>query len=380
MAESYAALAMSAKGQLNAIAVDCDKYSDVCGNYGITGFPTLRLYNNSEMIPFSGLRTKAGMLRWLQEKGAYTALRSIRVQELDTELHRSRAGFLYLGSPTAPAEEKHWVDLAAIEYDHGALLYSTDPELLRRFPAPSRTTGYNSVGSRILAFKEYQTQPSSALELNTLPADDGDAARDKIVHWLQLHGHELLSEVDSKKLKATLDNDERQPIVLAVLGADTNDASVLSAQIDSVRKLAAAWAKQASSHVEDTPRFVWLDHERYPTLLQEKFRVDVQQVPQLFYFRPADHTMMPYSGATLPEESTALAWLSAIQAGSVSGVSYGSVFDRTFASMRTSGTTAQSFLSAHPLLSLIIVVGVLLLIPRVRQAIRPVAQGYRKLV
>lgn len=378
MAPEFAKLAVSVKGQVNAIAVDCEKYSDVCMKYEVRGYPTLRVYNNGNVSHYQSVRTKQAMLSFLQEQGVYTSLHPIRAQELDSELSHARVSFLYLSAPAAQADERNMVDLAGIEYDHGKLLYSTDPELLRRFPAASQKTGYSSIGSRLLVFKEYQSQPSAALELQTLSTNMQDA-RDQVLQWFERHGHERLAQVDGDSLQKTLENNLGQSVVLAVLGADTNDATALSAQVDSVRQLANSWSKKEALNADAALRFVWLDAERHQDLL-ERYHVDIAQVPKLLYFRPTDHTVVPYDGSTWLEQSAVLAWLNRVQSGDVVGGRYGSMLDRTISSVRSTGSEAGSLVQRHPLLVLLLVVVGLLMIPRVRRAIRPVAQGYRKLV
>ena len=379
MAPEYAKVAVSVKGQVNAIAVNCEKYSDLCLKYNIKGFPTLRVYANGNSTAFQGERTKQTMLSFLQEQGAYTSLHGIRAQELDAELSRARVSLLYLVSPTAPATEKDAVDLAAIAYDHGSVLHATDPELLRRFPAASRAGASDgSSGSRLLVFKEYQSQPSAALELQTLPTNAADASA-QIEQWFERHGHERLAQVDGDSLQHTLENAQGQPVVLAVLGADTNDATALNAQVDSVRQLANAWAQKEALDQDTTLRFVWLDAERHRDLLDE-YSVNVAKVPQLLYFRPTDHMVVAYDGDTWLEQNAALAWLTRAQTGGVSGGRYGSMLGRTMSTVRHSGRKAGSVVQEHPLFVVLLVVLGLLLNPKTRRMLRPVTRGYRKLV
>ncbi|WFC93528.1 protein disulfide-isomerase [Malassezia brasiliensis] len=375
----YAKVAVSVKGQVNAIAVNCEKYSDLCLKYSIRGFPTLRVYANGNSTAFQGERTKQTMLSFLQEQGAYTSLHGIRAQELDVELRRSPVSFLYLASPTAPATEKDAVDLAAIAYDHGSVLHTTDPELLRRFPAVSRAgaSGAGS-GSRLLVFKEYQSQPSAALELRTLPTNRADASA-QVEQWFERHGHERLAQVDGDSLQRTLENAQGQPVVLAVLGADTNDATALNAQVDSVRQLANAWGQKEALDQDMTLRFVWLDAERHRDLLSE-YSVDVAKVPQLLYFRPTDHMVVAYDSDMWLEQNAALAWLMRVQTGNVSGGRYGSMLGRTMSTVRHSGRKAGSVVQEHPLFVILLVVLGLLLNPKTRRMLRPVTRGYRKLV
>lgn len=378
MAGEFTKLSVSVKGQVNAIAVDCPKYSDLCQKQHIKAYPTLRLYRGGNMTAHQGERSKQAMLAFLQKQGAYSSLHSIRTQDLDSELRQTRVKFLYIAAPSATESEKNAVDLAGIDYDHGKILYATDLELLRRFPHTSHDTGYASVGSRLLVFKEYQTQPSAALELPTLSSKESNI-RKEAFEWFQRHGYERLAQVDSDTLHDTLENMHGQSVVLAVLGADTNDASALSAQVDSVHQLANAWSQREASSANAAVRFVWLDGERYPHLLK-RFNVHVAQVPKLLYFRPTDHTVVAYDGSTWLDQNAAFSWLENAHAGGLPGSRYGSMLDRTMTSMRHSGSEAQSLVQTHPLLTILLVVGLLFVIPRVRSAIRPMTHGYRKLV
>ncbi|WFD42758.1 protein disulfide-isomerase [Malassezia psittaci] len=379
MAPEYAKLAVSVKGHVNAIAVDCEKYSDLCTKYNVPYYPTLRLYNDGNMTVQQGERTKSAMLAFLQEQGVYTSLSGVRAQELDSELRRSHVNFLYLAAPSVSNEEKQIVDSAGIEYDHGKLLYATDPELLRRFPSSVRdNAGYSSVGSRLLVFKESQSQPSGVLELDSLPSNSKEAQA-QILQWLERNGHERLAQIENESLEDILEDTQGLSVVLAVLGADTNDASALSSQLDSVRQLANSWAKKEAIQNEALLRFAWLNVEQYRAEL-EQYNVNLAHVPQLLYFRPLDHTVVSYQEKTWLEQSAALDWLSRVQTGAVTGGRYGSMLGRTYSSVRRSGGKAGSVVQDHPFFVLLLVIVGLLLNPRVRRMIRPMARGYRKLV
>lgn len=376
MAKDYAALADAVKGQVNTIAVNCDKYSDLCQAHNVTGYPTLRSYVNGTVSSFpSGPRTKQAMLSWLQTLGIYAPLPRLQASELAQELAKNRVLFLYLGAPSASEQEKEVVGAAAIAYGQAPVFYATGPELLQRFPALATAAGYASIGSRLLVFKESASEPAAALELSSVTEQGVDAGRDHVLHWLQTEGHERVTEMDASNVQELLYT-QKHPLVLAVLGSTAAQPAPVSAQLDQARQLASAWAKDDP---QGTVRFAWVDGERSAALVERHLHTGSR--PLLVYLRPIDHTMANYTAPdALVNQKATLAWIRTAHAGSIARVSYGSTLDRALGSIRTSGATAQTVVVRHPWWILFVGVLLLLLSPPVRRRLFPATQGYRKLV
>jgi protein disulfide-isomerase-like protein len=52
----------------NLANVDCTVQNEVCGKFGVSGYPTLKFFINGKAKDFKGERTKTGIIAWIDEK------------------------------------------------------------------------------------------------------------------------------------------------------------------------------------------------------------------------------------------------------------------------------------------------------------------------
>lgn len=64
----YEKLAKAYKGTLNIVAVNCDDHPMVCRRNGVTGYPTIKLFQDGEAKVFEKHRTVDLMTKFLDEE------------------------------------------------------------------------------------------------------------------------------------------------------------------------------------------------------------------------------------------------------------------------------------------------------------------------
>ncbi|XP_028305825.1 protein disulfide-isomerase A3 [Gouania willdenowi] len=69
LAPEYEAAATRLKGIVSLAKVDCTVNSNVCGKYGVSGYPTLKIFRDGEMSgPYDGPRTADGIVTFLKKQ------------------------------------------------------------------------------------------------------------------------------------------------------------------------------------------------------------------------------------------------------------------------------------------------------------------------
>lgn len=49
--------------------LDCTAHKNVCEKYGITGYPTVKMFRkNAEPVKYDHARTKEAMMKWIDER------------------------------------------------------------------------------------------------------------------------------------------------------------------------------------------------------------------------------------------------------------------------------------------------------------------------
>ncbi|WFD29184.1 protein disulfide-isomerase [Malassezia sp. CBS 17886] len=384
MKPAYEDLGRVLQGQVNTVAVDCVRFSDLCQQaFNIHAFPTLRLYRNGSFVPYEhGERTQKAMLQWIAGQGAYEALRPVAQAAFGGVLQEHPVVFLYLDGSGAPGERQIAAQARLAADSRAPFLSTTDPVLVDRYAekgAPRNGTAARA--SSLLVFKDGRADPMARLSMHSVAGFSVSAGVDQVSQWIGAQGRELLQALTDKDLHAALYNTAQAPVVLGLLRAIPTAPQ--DEQVRAMEALALAWHAAAPS---TDVRFAWLDARQWQPLFTQEYHVEVGTPPQLFYVDTRQnryYTLPSVAGNAALDTPHAVAWIKAVRAGKVDARPFGSVLDRTLSTVRVSSASAQSVVAAHPFLALLVVVGALLLVPRVRCALlslRGTRAQYRKLV
>ncbi len=116
------------------IKVDCTVETKVCGKYGVSGYPTLKIFKAGEVFSdYQGPREADGIVKYMRTKAGPSSkdLTSVEAAEkfLDNFEH-SIVGFFKSADSAFVAEFKKVADELAESY---RFAYSSNPEVLAKF-------------------------------------------------------------------------------------------------------------------------------------------------------------------------------------------------------------------------------------------------------
>ncbi|KAJ8247491.1 hypothetical protein GJAV_G00247020 [Gymnothorax javanicus] len=108
LAPEYEAAATRLKGKVPLAKVDCTANSNVCGKYGVSGYPTLKIFRDGEESgPYDGPRTADGIVSHLKKQAGPASVEIKTAAELEKfvgDRDASVVGLFADGGSTAQAE------------------------------------------------------------------------------------------------------------------------------------------------------------------------------------------------------------------------------------------------------------------------------------
>ncbi|XP_072290868.1 protein disulfide-isomerase A3 [Eucyclogobius newberryi] len=108
LAPEYEAAATRLKGVVSLAKVDCTANSNVCGKYGVNGYPTLKIFRDGEETgPYDGPRTADGIVSFLKKQAGPASVELPSEDQLDkyiSDQDASVIGFFSDSSSSAQTE------------------------------------------------------------------------------------------------------------------------------------------------------------------------------------------------------------------------------------------------------------------------------------
>ncbi|KAI4825390.1 hypothetical protein KUCAC02_021073 [Chaenocephalus aceratus] len=108
LAPEYEVAATRLKGNVALVKVDCTTSSNVCSKYGVSGYPTLKIFRDGEETgPYDGPRTADGIVSFLKKQGGPASVELKTEAELakyTSDSDASVVGFFADEKSTAQAE------------------------------------------------------------------------------------------------------------------------------------------------------------------------------------------------------------------------------------------------------------------------------------
>jgi len=116
------------------IKVDCTVETKVCGKYGVSGYPTLKIFKNGEMASdYNGPREADGIIKYMRTKAGPTSKELNTVEEAEKFLsnnEHSIVGFFKLASSGLATEFKKVADQLAENY---RFAFSSNADVLAKY-------------------------------------------------------------------------------------------------------------------------------------------------------------------------------------------------------------------------------------------------------
>lgn len=123
LAPHYKKAAAALKGVVKVGAVDCDEHKDIAGKYGVSGFPTIKIFSGKDSTAYNGERTAKA----IAEAGLAQAKKKVK-EQLDGGSSSSSSG----GSKNSKTDDV--IELTDANFDK--LVLQSDDVWLVEFFAP----------------------------------------------------------------------------------------------------------------------------------------------------------------------------------------------------------------------------------------------------
>ena len=80
---------------LYVFQVDCTENTEVCGKYGVSGYPTLKIFRNGEVAEdYNGPREADGIIKLMKTKSGPASKTLDSVEAAEKFLSKAEAGFV----------------------------------------------------------------------------------------------------------------------------------------------------------------------------------------------------------------------------------------------------------------------------------------------
>jgi len=266
--------AQKMKNKMNIGKVDCTAYQDICNQYGVTGYPTLKIIGQHEINDFKGIRRMEDLEKFVE--GYISSGISVAKSETIRESMKSNevVFFLYYDYANPNVEEmKVFINVVNELNIMSAKIYLTpDEELMTSFNIEAGTTGI--VVSRDFGRGFYKYE--------------GNYNYEELTPWVEKYMYPLVIEITPLNSEKYLNGGNY--VVLAIFpSSDTK-----SAIYDNVRTASRAW--NAQHEVDPTLRqsdkyihtdFVWLDGSKFPKYIQNSFGINIAELPRVLILNPS---------------------------------------------------------------------------------------------
>ncbi|CAG8451175.1 3404_t:CDS:2 [Ambispora gerdemannii] len=129
LAPIWEELAPKLVNKINIGSVDCTVEGDLCGQFEVRAYPTLKLFMNDDVIDYKGARKLPELLAFA-EKAASAGIIEINADEFEHTMKKKDVSFLYLYDETTQEDFLDIIESLAHTFFSSAKIYSTkDPQL-----------------------------------------------------------------------------------------------------------------------------------------------------------------------------------------------------------------------------------------------------------
>ncbi|KAF9518405.1 hypothetical protein BS47DRAFT_1325399 [Hydnum rufescens UP504] len=283
LAPVWTELASRMKGVVNIGEVNCDEHSTLCKKEGVSGYPTLTLYQSGNKLDYHGARTLVALEPWITKAvAASSGLPMLDTSELEQVVKTEPAFFVYLRTFTSPESDLDMVTRASHAHLGGIQIYQgTDPDLFDQFGADPAS------GSVIVSVKDHQVDSPSILHLSA------DMSVRSIERWLNRHRFPSAFELTAGNFPDVMRSSAADLVVLTVVGrSDSASTETILGEASRV------WNRRAHG---PSVLFVWMDFEQWEDWLRTMY--GVKSTPSVVL---ADHKHLLYYDVDETEKAIAL--------------------------------------------------------------------------
>lgn len=220
----YEIAAQKTKGKYVLAKVDCTVEKDLCGQYSIRGYPTVKFFKNGNQLEYDGARNADGIISWLDRKSGPPAVDLADAQAINDFTQNRPVVVGYFSNKDTEAYKNF---LKAAENPSSA-------DFKFGVVSDSSLFNGNNDGAIVLLAKDKDV---------TVPSEHSDNA-ENIAKYLFDSSFPLIQEVDASNFKHYVTRAKR--LMLAWL--KTKD-STAAEQIETFKKIAADYPQYSFGYI-----------------------------------------------------------------------------------------------------------------------------------
>ncbi|XP_048828791.1 protein disulfide-isomerase A3-like [Brienomyrus brachyistius] len=175
LAPEYEAAATRLKGIVPLAKVDCTASSNVCGKYGVSGYPTLKIFRDGEDSgAYDGPRTADGIVSHLKKQAGPASVEIKTVAEFENYVNDRDASVVGFFSDTASPAQAEFLKAAGALRESYRFAHTNNEELLRK---------HNVDAEGVVLFRPKRL--SSKFEETDVPYNEEKFTSSKIKRFIQ---------------------------------------------------------------------------------------------------------------------------------------------------------------------------------------------------
>ncbi|CAL1594853.1 unnamed protein product [Knipowitschia caucasica] len=131
LAPEYEAAATRLKGVVSLAKVDCTANSEVCGKYGVNGYPTLKIFRDGEESgPYEGPRSADGIVSFLKKQAGPASVELKSEDDLEKFISDQDASVIGFFSASSSSEQQEFMKAASSLRESYRFAHSNDEGLI----------------------------------------------------------------------------------------------------------------------------------------------------------------------------------------------------------------------------------------------------------
>ncbi|KAL0083465.1 thioredoxin-like protein [Phycomyces blakesleeanus] len=265
LAPTWVQMAKDLKGQVDVGEVNCNDHRDLCTKYGVSGFPTLKMFAQGEIHNYMEDRSLSSLVRFAK-KLAGSSVVEVTSTQLAEKLKEENVALVYLYQKETQAAGGLWKKVA--EQFAGSLpFYKTDDiKVIEKFGLT-----VSDMPAAVI-FKDGQATVSPVRSF-----EDTDAVKEMLVEWIKMNRYPLITHITPANAQEILRGEHI--VVLGVIHPD--DQASKAAFENTAKKVTSQGGMKTESIL-----FAELDASTWRDFASDTYGVNKDEHPALIIVDP----------------------------------------------------------------------------------------------
>ncbi|KAI9256815.1 thioredoxin-like protein [Helicostylum pulchrum] len=267
LAPTWVELASQLRNQVNIGEVNCEVLPSVCKEFGVTGFPTLQMFQQGEAIKYTGSRSLSSLLEFVNEHSG-PSVKDVTAEELSKYLTLKDVSIIYVHKGDVP----ELIKSVANQYVSTIPFYaSKDKKVLSKFDLDS-----SSIPALLLVKdnSHYLYPATYDFTKNT------KSNRDSLIDWIEKEQYPLISKLGPANHKSILQGNS--VVVLSIIASHDTVNQL------KFRDVATNWYKSDNSKGKNVI-FAEMDRSMWRDYVLNEFNIDNDDTARVIIYSPSNY-------------------------------------------------------------------------------------------